>query len=492
MMTKALRPIKRRMRLLRAAKGFCIGLVGGCAVALALAIAAFLMPIERLFVYIAVVVAGCPILCTLIAALLPVTTKSAAARADSLGLKERVRTALAFSDNDEPIYHLQREDAKARLAALPVKKVLPIRFEKRLLLISLAAAVACGGLFLIPNPQNDVLRARETERTALRAEADMLEKDAEAMMEGLTPEEQKELRRITADMARELREAQDKREALAALSEKQKEMDRLKENIGDRLARETAEALSGQSSLSSLADAMASGGESETSAALSEIEKMMNDAKTAQELAEQLEAAAQEAPAGAIRQGLSTSASQCASGNAANAMASLNAALASAGSTGANVSALVQSARAGVASAGQGGSGLGQGQGQGQGQGSGGGGGAGRGSTNRDAGMSNSMSQSAQGDGTGPTIDKLGQYERIYDPTRLGDGGEISMVEGVKGEGESQQMQLSPNMGDFSGQVPYGQVIGNYQEAAAQSMRRAALPEAMQDVISRYFNALIE
>ena len=71
---------------------------------------------------------------------------------------------------------------------------------------------------------------------------------------------------------------------------------------------------------------------------------------------------------------------------------------------------------------------------------------------------------------------KTGQYESIYDPTRLGDGGEISQSTGkVTQNGEHTQLQLTPGLGNTQGSVPYDQVAGEYRDAAVQSgLPRAA------------------
>lgn len=165
--------------------------------------------------------------------------------------------------------------------------------------------------------------------------------------------------------------------------------------------------------------------------------------------------------------------------------------------TGANLSALMRMARNGVTMSGDGqGGSMGMtgsgGSGRGQSPGAGAGGGAGMGSTNSDGGYSEGLSESGQQLGSGGFADRIGAYERIYDPTRLGDGGEVSHVQGEEHEGENQQIQLGAGMGDLNGTVPYNQVVGEYSEAAAQAMRRSALPASLQDWVQRYFNALID
>ena len=114
------------------------------------------------------------------------------------------------------------------------------------------------------------------------------------------------------------------------------------------------------------------------------------------------------------------------------------------------------------------------------------------GTTQQDAGYTSGMSQSGQGMGSAASVDRVGEYERIYDPTRIGGDNEASFVQGTEHEGETQQSELGPGMGDMNGSVPYNQVIGTYQEAASQAMRRTALPTTLQEWVQRYFSSLLE
>ena len=88
--------------------------------------------------------------------------------------------------------------------------------------------------------------------------------------------------------------------------------------------------------------------------------------------------------------------------------------------------------------------------------------------------------------------DRVGAYESVYDPTRLGGDAPISQVEGVKNEGNSTQVQMGPGQGDLSGQIPYQEVIGQYQAEAAQAMERDNLPPTLKEWVNRYFDALVD
>ncbi|MDR0898119.1 MAG: hypothetical protein LBN04_09715 [Oscillospiraceae bacterium] len=481
MMNKALRPVRGRVRRRRALAFGLWGLLAGAAGCLALAGMAFFIPIAGLWRYLLGCFVACPALGALGAALWPIPIQTAARHADACGLKERIRTALAFQKEDSAMVRLQRADAEAALAALPVREAMPLRADRRIWLSALGLALAAGILLLLPNPQGDVLRARERTRQNLAAQADLIEKAADQIAKtGLTQEEIQELRRITSDMAQALRKADDPRDALAALDQKQEQMERLQQLISERQAV--------QAEMTAFMEQL---GDSLTPEQMAEMATAMAESLAGMANMDSAEAQAMMAALSALNAGLSEEAKQA----LANALAGMQAGgqiagAASTGSAGANLDALMQMARTGAAQSG-GNSGSGQGSGSG-GQGMGAGGGAGQGSTNLDMGYSWGMQSPSGQEGTAAHENRVGAYEAIYDPTRLGGDADASYVEGEKGKGENQQIQLGQGVGDMSGQVPYPEVIGEYQEAAAQAARRQNLPETMQDWVNRYFSELTE
>ncbi len=486
-MKKSLSKVRMRIRALRCGACAVFGLAAGAALCMALTAASFITPVEAIHLPLAALFFGCPLLGAVFGLIWPVPVAQAARRADACGLKERVRTALLFAGADSAMHRLQRADAETALAVLPVKQAMPFRPNVRALAVALALTLVAGVLLIVPNPQHDVLRARERERQDLRAQADEIEKAAAQLAQkALTPEELRELRKLTDEMTRALREAGDKREALSSLDDKQKDLERLREDIERRLTSETANALSSQPGLKGLSDAMEGGGAEALESALSEVAKMLESAEGAASFAEQVEAAAGALSEGDAKKALTESAAAARAGHAAQAAQALAGACHSAGATGANLNALMKMARSGAARSGTGGgSGVSQSPGQGA------GGGAGRGTTQLDAGYKDGLTTKGNA-GTGPAEMRVGDYERIYDPTRLGGDADPSFVEGQKGEGESQQMSLGPGQGELSGAVPYGQVIGEYREAAAQAVRRQALPETIAALVARYFDELIQ
>jgi hypothetical protein len=86
----------------------------------------------------------------------------------------------------------------------------------------------------------------------------------------------------------------------------------------------------------------------------------------------------------------------------------------------------------------------------------------------------------------------VGEYEKIYDPARLGRAGETSYVKGQEGSGPQQTVEIdNPDIVPDS-MLPYQQVIGEYSQAARESLNRSVIPAATQDLVRDYFSSLEE
>lgn len=459
----ALRPVKGRMRVLRAVRCACWGLMAGAALCAAILLASFFVPMHDRALYLLLAALCPPALAGLAGLLWPVGTARAARKADDCGLKERVQTALVVQNRQDDMARLLRRDALRSLQTLRVRKAMPVRAARLPLYIAAGLMLACGAMFLIPNPQDAVLRAQRQLHQKIAAQQEKLN-DAQKQLEQakLTDKQLQELRKILGDLARETGRAKDQREAMTSITQAQGDASQALE---DAMQGMDQQALS--QALAEAAEQAAAGG--------------------MEEAAQALNAAAQAAASGSIS-------------GAAQALGQLT----SASMAASQMSAALQSAKTAVSgaaqsAAGQGGAkgdgsgkGQGAGQGSGNGQGKGSGTGAGKGSTNEDAGYSQSNGAQRQA-GSGMAQYKTGQYESIYDPTRLGDGGEISQSTGkVTQNGEHTQLQLTPGLGNTQGSVPYDQVAGEYRDAAVQSAQQDNLPDYARQWVNDYFTALLD
>lgn len=117
--------------------------------------------------------------------------------------------------------------------------------------------------------------------------------------------------------------------------------------------------------------------------------------------------------------------------------------------------------------------------------------GAGTGHTNQDAGHQGGSIPSHHNIKGRGNPDSYGDYERIYDPTRLGDGGQTGHVTGKpSGQGPSQQVEAGPGLGSFDGFIPYNEVFGSYSRQAMQNLERMNIPAEMRELIKEYFKAI--
>jgi hypothetical protein len=154
-----------------------------------------------------------------------------------------------------------------------------------------------------------------------------------------------------------------------------------------------------------------------------------------------------------------------------------------------------QGTQGGQGSQGNQGSGSGQGNQSGSGQGNSGnsgqsGSGVGDGTTNQSSGQGGSGTTGSQSGQMG-NENAQSTYEQIYAPERLGDGGELSHVQGQQtGSGEVITEDGGKGAGDLSGYIPYKDVYLEYRSEAMSSMDRRVLPPSIQGLVRDYFSAL--
>ena len=506
---KALRPVRRRVRLHHALWYGSAGVLAACAGCAVFAAVSYFIPIPHLPERMGLAAFGLLALAVAAGLLKPVSYELAARRADAGGLRERAITALYLFE-DTPMALLQREDALRHVKSLPLKDAVPLKGNKRLLLMALAVALAAAGaLIFIPNPQNEVLKRREAFQKAMAEQLRSVEEEAKKLDESAyTKEELNALRKLMGDLARELQNTIEPQQAFLAMDKAQRELESLQRNVSDKARMEAAQAFS-QSGLKDFSEALAMSDMEAAAKAMEQLAKAQSGAQSSSSAA--LEQAANALPEGALKEAAAQAAQALKAGNPQSlnaALSALNSAMQSTcsgslpGNLG-NISALLVQLRAGTLSASQSNAGMAAGSGQGQGTGTGsgqgvgsgkgaqGGAGAGKGSTNLDGGISK-PGASSQGQGANPPEYKLAQYETIYDPTRLNGADDVHQSTGAMGEGESQQMQLGPGLGNMSDHVPYHEVIFSYQEAASKAAQQELLPEGMQQWVDGYFQALID
>lgn len=464
---RALKPAKGRIRRNRFLRGAAAGLGAGLAAGVLLQVAAFFIPVPDRRLWAAAAAAGVLLLTAAVNALRPVKDITAARAADACGLKERAVTALELKD-DSSICLLQHRDACEALNGLDVKKIRPGSVKKALA-AALGCAVLLGGLLLIPNGQDAAAAARKALDRTLREGRQTIERAAAEDEEKLSEEKKSELRRITADLNRELDGSRDAADAMVA-------MDRAEQRL-EQLRQQTA-------------------GEASAGACAAGENAAGNDGK-----GDGTQAAAEDDGSAGTSAGQAGSAS---AGSTAGQLKTLQALtnLKNLVNPSVQTASRGQSADGGrTGQAGQNGSGMtGNGAGNGQrGSGAGGtnsggktGGGAGEGTTNEE--------QEGGGGNSGNLIKgnrnpkyKEAEYETIYDPERIAKAREDTATEQFRlGDEDSLQVETGPGKGSLGGDVPWSEVLQDYAGTEAQAADRENLTMQEKQWVKEYYRLLTE
>lgn len=459
---QALKPVKRRMHVQRAIQWIAIGALMA-ALCILLQVATFLWPLEKALWWVVFPGLGMPMLSGLAALLWPVSDLEAARQADRLGLMARAQTAVMLRDDDSPMAQIQRQDAVQSLQGLAIGRDMLVRIPKPVWLGLIICTAVIGCSFLLPNPQTEILKAQRQFQKEMQAQAEKIDKVSDTLKE--SGAETPEIRRLLADFSKELRRAEDRREALEAADQAERKLMKLR----DRTAADAMNALTG-AGLGGLAQALKAGNNAEAQEALSGTEA-----------ASLLNAAAQLAE-GTAGEMLSEALRALNAGDVSKALEALqNAATGSSVQT-AQAMALASMVRSSTAQSGQSTASAASGK-----QSSGAG--AGTGSSHQDGGKS-SRQTGGNAQGSASPQKSIEDYESIYDPTRLGGSGEIHQESGQMGEGTVTEIQAGLGAGSLDGSVPYGQALPEYSRAATEAAENAALPAHVQKWIQDYFDSL--
>ena len=472
---RALAPVKRRIRRNRMLRGAAFGLAAGMAGALILLLVSRFVMIPDAKIGAGIIPAAAAILCAAGNALRGVSSREAAVRADGCGLQERAVTAL------------DTIPAEARIRAGSVF---------RYLLAAGIGCVLCAVMLLVPNTLDrraEEIRALQVRLNRLAADVEEAAKQDES---GMTEAEKQELRKLTADLKRELSESRDEADALVAADRAEKRLEQMRSvTAGDvREAMEAARALAdalGSAGLESLAQAVSSGDAQALAQALAGMSAA--EAEALSQAAEALSGAAEEA-AEAMASGMESGDAQQAAENALNALQQAQAG----GSAGASaMQQALQNLKASLSgssgsagnqgSAGQ--SGMSGNSGR-NGSGSGSGAGTGSGSGQKQDGGNESRSNSPSGHPVSDPKYREEQYEPIYDPEKAEAAFRDVTTEQRRLGEDSVQIEAGEGKGTVDGSVPYGQVIGEYARTETQSAESEHLTGEQREWVSEYFRLL--
>ena len=459
---KALRPVKHRIRRNRFLRGAAAGLAAGLAAAVILQAVSFFVPVPDRGLWAAAAAAAVMLLTALGNAARPVKDMTAARAADACGLKERTVTAL--EGGDEPIRQLQRQDARKALEAMDVKQIRPGSVKKALL-ASLGCAILLGTLLLVPNAQDNEAAARKALNRTLQEGRKTIEQAAEEDEERLPDEKKSELRKITADLNRELGESRDAADALVALDKAEQRLEQMRqETAGDKTDGSGASGEAGSGEKTGNAEGK---GEGEN--------------------------------AGQAVNGQAGTATPASVGTAAQlqtleALTALKGAVNPSLQAGNGIQGL--EGKHGTA-VGQAGKGTGNGQ-TGQ-NGAGGsnpngktGGGAGEGTTNEEQQGSGTPGNGIMKGNRDPRYKEV-QYETIYDPEHIDKDKQDVMTEQFRtGDEGAAQIETGPGRGSLNGDVPWGEALQEYADTEARAADRENLTTQERQWVNDYYKLLTE
>ena len=514
---KALGPVRSRLRLRRFVSGAGWGFAGGALAALILLAVTSFVPLANRWWIAGACVAGGTLLAAASNALRPVSPLEAARAADACGLRERAVTALELAEAEKStsappdgagqrladMILLQRRDACERLQALDARQIRPA-FPKRRLLAGALLLALCAATLLLPGGGDRAVAARQALETKTAAMAKAAEEAEKADEAGLTEKEKAELRKLTADLKRDLTASRDEADALVAVDKAEQQLEKLRQEqaqektAGDAMSAMDALAQAMQSAgtdaaaTDALAEALASGDAAAMSKALSDLsaedlqklaESLTGDAKA---LAEAMAQAAQQGEMSEARmqalQQAAQSAQSADSMSAARQPTALQQALA-----GMKASLGAGPSQQSASQASMSGAGAGSGNNPGQ-----SGGGAGTGSTNEEQKGGSGGQKSGGSKGTNPAEFRQTEYETIYDPEKVDVAARDVMTNQQSLGKDSVQIETGPGKGSLEGNVPVSQVVGEYAEQEVKAAESANLTREQKQWVDEYFRKLTE
>ena len=488
--------------------GICVAFILGLFVQLL----SRLIPIYKVYViciWIGVVVITLAIISAFITS---PKLKKVANKIDSLGLQERVTTALELKEGESIYKELLVGDAAERLEKLNYKVKIPLLPHKNYLLVIILLGILFCGAMLLPDPLSSRAEELHEINTYKSQQEEKIVKAEKEVNENkiITEAEKKEILAELEALKKEVQLAENNKEVDKAVDKTAK---KLEQEVLPQEVKKLSEKLSENTDTKKLAEAIKSG-------QLEDIQKQLDALKDA---SKSMDAAAKTS----LKNTLAKASSDMKEGELKDSIDGLNSALSSGDDKaitksvdsvkGAVKSGLSQQSMnnalaqaqsnlqstQNTSAAGQGtGQGSGTSQGTGQGSGSGAGTGQGQGSGGSGAG-----SESGNGDGgvtpyssSGGIANKVPstgapkEYEKVFTPSSLGGQGETSQLTGKSnGNSGSSESAISDDSNATLGQLtPYNQVAGEYSKKAMENMNNSGIPSGMEDIVKGYFSSLTD
>lgn len=508
--------------------------VVGAVVALACSVLAALLsrfiPIYAVYSKAALGVLGASTIAIVYGAFKTPGNRQVALKIDSLGLQERTLTAVDLIGQQSTFATLEKQDTLKHLKSINFKKAMPIRPNRKYVLLCALLIVVLTGSAFVPNPMAE--KAREINQ--LKQEIGKQQKKITevekkiAKNAKLTEEQKKEAEAKLQELKKELKAAQSKKDIDKTLQKSQKKLEYLSDKYTDskQNLEKLINTLSQNQATKQLADMLKNSSKQQLKENLKQFAEQLKkmDKEQLKQMSQKLSDLANQIKNNPeLKQALGELAEKLASGemgdlsdaldqladsmselmsdeNFKQAMEDLAKQLGemqAGNKDGEGTPGSGSKDGGGQQTAGQGegnkpGTGQGQGSGQGQGQGKGPGSGVGSGT---DMGQENPTpitpgSGIQKKDGS---TKKIGEYEKIFTSKTLGGDGEQSNLKGQKNNsGSTDQVTTDKSQSVRGNSVPYNQVMGEYKQKALDSINSSDIPAGMKDLIKDYFSSLEE
>ncbi|HEY8499951.1 MAG TPA: hypothetical protein VIL89_04975, partial [Clostridia bacterium] len=223
--------------------------------------------------------------------------------ADSLGLNERVITAWYLKNDDSPVAELQRRNMKAAVDAIDFKKEYKADIRYRFLIAAVVLFLSAYIVSIFPGRVERQTLIREALITEMKKQEKNIEEKLDEQKEKhpeLTEDQLKKLEEALERLKDEFKKAKTEEDALKALAQMENKMKELQSADALKDIQALIDALSGSSLTSELADALNEDDKNLLEQALSKLMSEIEQEGKKQELAEILEQALENMPAGSM------------------------------------------------------------------------------------------------------------------------------------------------------------------------------------------------
>ncbi|MDI6619663.1 MAG: hypothetical protein QME45_13590 [Clostridiales bacterium] len=442
--------------------------------------------------------------------------KEVALKIDSIGLKERVVTAMELIGDEFSMAMLQKKDALEHLKNVGSKKI-PLLPDKKYIMLCFILFVSLAATGFIKNPMGDIAKMRhnfQVEKDGQISSVEKIEKELKNS-NALTTEDKREIEEKLAELKKEINESESIEEVKKALNRGQKkiELSKKKYDASKEDLQKAIDIFSKTNETEKVADAMEG---SDAKASSKEIKKLSetlknmdgsskkriskdfkdisSNLKSTDGLEESLNKAADDIDAeGSIREDdLDNLANSLESlvrrSNASDAVKKITDDYENMNGGEKGNGEQNQQESVGAPDGGSGKEGASGESGQNsKGQGASGSSGSDGEDMTPQGTDGNSISHK---DGSEK---KVGEYEKVYAPENLGGNGEQSYISGKpSGSGNVDVEKSDYDNADRGESIPYNKVYGEYKEQAMEDIGSSRIPNGMKEIVKGYFSSLEE